>query len=447
MAELGQTDDPKELIPGDPAAVTGAADKLRSKADTMQGVADDLANIRIPDWEGPASSAFWDKFTPESGNWHLGHEAMTSAAGTLDGQASSLSWAQGQASEAIALWNSGQAATKQAIEKFQSDGGTFTSGTVSGAPPGTPGGPQPVGGTFSDPGAAKRQQAKEILDRARSQLEKAGDTNASAIEKQAGKGDGAPSWLTGPADFVEKKGPQKVAVDIKATESWLEKAERQQNAGNKFAKYGQWGEQFEKRQGPGVKATVFGGTAEASLFSTGVKGATQLGDITLAGQADLKALGVEGTAAAGISRDGVFAEARANAYLVQASAEGSAHYGIAEVGGSAKGYVGAEAGAQGSIGLDGVRVGADAFAGAKATGELHGDVGGLGAGVTGEAWAGAGAEANATLGKGEDGKWTIGAEAGLGLGVGAKLGFEVTVDPGKITDTLGDAASALNPFD
>lgn len=449
MAELGQTDDPKELIPGDPAAVTSAADKLRAKAETMQGVADDLANIRISDWEGPASSAFWEKFTPESGNWHLGHEAMTSAAGTLDGHASSLSWAQGQASEAIALWNSGQAATKQAMEKFRSEGGTFTypSGAVHDAPPGSPGGPQPVGGTFSDPGAAKRQQAKEILDRARSQLEQAGSANASAIEKQAGKGEGAPSWLTGPAKFVEKKGPQKVAVDIKQTESWLEKAERQQNAGNRFAKYGQWGEQFDKRQGPGVKATVFGGTAAASLFSVDAKGATQLGDVTLAGKAELKALGAEATAAAGISRDGVFGEAKASAYLAQASAEGSARYGIAEVGGSAKGFVGAEAGVQGSIGLDGVRVGADAFAGAKATGEVHGDVGGLGAGLTGEAWAGAGAEANATLGKGEDGKWTIGAEAGVGLGVGAKLGFEITVDPGEVADTVSDAAGALNPFD
>jgi hypothetical protein len=74
-------------------------------------------------------------------------------------------------------------------------------------------------------------------------------------------------------------------------------------------------------------------------------------------------------------------------------------------------------------------------------------VGGLGAGARGEAWAGIGAAADATIGKGEDGKWHIGAEAGVGLGVGGKLGFEVTVDPGEVTDTLGDAASALNPFD
>ncbi|HEY7593278.1 MAG TPA: hypothetical protein VH969_09000 [Actinophytocola sp.] len=447
MAELGQTNDPKELVPGDPAAVTDAADKLRTKANTMETVAGDLSGIRIPGWEGPASSAFWDKFTPEPANWRLGRDAMNSAASTLDSHASSLTWAQGQAAEAIALWNEGEQATRQAISDFESTGGSFMPGMTPGATPGSPGGPVPVGGSFSDPGAAKRQQAREILDRARDQLEKAGNSNAEAIDNQGGKGKGAPSWLTGPQKFVEKKGPQKVAVDIKQTESWLEKAERQQNAGSKFAKYGQWGEEFQKKQGPGINATLVGGTAEASLFKTDAMGATQLGDVTLAGKAQVSALSADATATAGISRDGITGQARAGAYLVNASAEGSARYGYAEVGGTAKGYVGAEAGVQGAVGKDGIKLGADAFAGAKATGEVHGDVGGLGAGLTGEAWAGAGAEANATIGKGEDGKWTIGAEAGVGLGVGAKLGFEVTVDPDEITDTLGDAASAINPFD
>lgn len=436
MAELGQTDDPRELVPGDPAAVTGAADDLRARAEIMESVAAGLAAVRIPDWEGPASSAFWDKFTPEAGNWRLGRDAMTTAARELDAHASALTWAQGQAAEAIALWEQGEQATRRAMESAPPM-----------APVGVPGGPQPFVLPLNDPGAALRQRAVEVLDRAREQLKKAGDTHASAIGKVAGKADGAPSWLTGPAQFVQKNGPQKVAVDIKQTESWMEKAERQQAAGSRFARYGQWGHEFDKRQGPGVNATLLGGTAEGSLFSAGAKGATQVGDVTLAGQAEAKALGGEASATAGVGRDGLNAQAKVNAYVAQVSAEGSAHYGVAEVGGSARGFVGAEAGAHGAIGLDGVRVGADAFAGARATGEIHGDIGGLGAGATGEAWAGAGAEANATIGRGEDGKWTIGAEAGVGLGIGGKVGVEVTVDPDEITDTLGDAAGALNPFD
>lgn len=434
MAQLGQTDDPKQLVPGDPAAVADMADKLRAKAAIMQDVADDLANVRIPDWSGQASSAFWDKFTPESGNWHLGHDAMTSAAKTLDSHSSSLSWAQGQAAEAIALWNRGEAATKAAMKDFQSHGGAFTTG---------PGGePIPVGGSFTDPGTALRHQAQEVLDRAREQLAKAGKANASAIESQGGKGAGAPSWLAGPAQYVQKNGPQKVAYDIKSTDGW---ADRVKN-GDKFARYHQWEHEFEKKKGPLVGTTLWGKTVEASLFSTGVKGATQLGDVTFAGQADAKLLGAEAGATAGTSGYNLAAQARANAYLFQGSVEGSGHWGIAEAGGSGKGYVGAEAGAQGTLGLDGVKVGADAFAGAKASGEAHADIGGVSQGVTGEAWAGAGAEANAQAGF-DDGKLKVGGELGLGLGVGGKVGFEATVDPGEVKDTLSHAAGALNPFD
>lgn len=428
MAELGQTGDPRELVPGDAAAVTGVADDLRARARVLDDVAADLSGVRIPDWEGPASSAFWDQFSPEAANWRLGRDAMTTAAGALEAHAASLSWAQGQAAEAIALWEQGEQVTRQAM--------------AAGSPVGNPFGP-----AFADPGAGLRQQAVETLRRAREQLEKAGDAHASAIDKVGGKGDGAPSWLTGPAQFVQKTGPQKVAVDIAQTESWLEKAERQQGAGSRFARYARWGEEFDKRQGPGVNATLVGGTAKGSLFGATAKGARQVGDVTLAGQAEARALGGQASATAGISRDGLNAQAKVNAYVAQVSAEGGAQLGPAEVNGLAKGFVGAEAGAHGAVGLDGINVGADAFAGAKATGVVHGDVGGFGAGATGEAWAGIGAEADATFGQGEDGKWTIGGEAGVGLGVGGKVGFEFTVDPGSVTDTLGDAAGALNPFD
>jgi hypothetical protein len=63
--------------------------------------------------------------------------------------------------------------------------------------------------------------------------------------------------------------------------------------------------------------------------------------------------------------------------------------------------------------------------------------------VTAEGWAGAGAEAEFKFGKGEDGKWHIGGSAGVGLGLGGKVGGEITVDPAKITTTVTDAAKAV----
>lgn len=50
-----------------------------------------------------------------------------------------------------------------------------------------------------------------------------------------------------------------------------------------------------------------------------------------------------------------------------------------------------------------------------------------------------GASANADLGM-KDGKFTIGGELGVGLGVGGKVSFDVTVDPHKMVDSVGDAA-------
>ncbi|PLW71638.1 hypothetical protein C0036_16760 [Streptomyces sp. DJ] len=90
-----------------------------------------------------------------------------------------------------------------------------------------------------------------------------------------------------------------------------------------------------------------------------------------------------------------------------------------------------------------MQAGAEAFAGAKAGVAGGADIGGIGVGATAEGWAGVGAEAEASLGKGNDGKWHIGAHAGVALGLGGQVGFEFTVDPGKVTDTVGDAADAL----
>ncbi|MGH1556205.1 hypothetical protein ACRAWF_43865 [Streptomyces sp. L7] len=120
----------------------------------------------------------------------------------------------------------------------------------------------------------------------------------------------------------------------------------------------------------------------------------------------------------------------------------AAQYGVLGAQGEAKAFAGADASAKVSVGKDGLHGGAEAFAGAKATGSLSADVAGVGAGVNGEAWAGAGAEAKADLGR-TDGKYTIGGEVGLGLGLGGKVGFSVNVDAGKLGDALGDGADAV----
>ncbi|GAX52340.1 hypothetical protein [Streptomyces olivochromogenes] len=203
--------------------------------------------------------------------------------------------------------------------------------------------------------------------------------------------------------------------------------------------------------GPGVGTEVSGpdtgagklGEAEAhaDLGRASAEGSLTNGPFKLAGEAEAYA-GAKVSAAGGITNEGLQGEASVFAGG-EASAKGRADAGFVGLYGRPETMAGAEAGVNAGIGLEGLNAGAEAFAGAK--GGLSGgaDIGGIGAGGTLEGWAGAGAEADATLGKGEDGKWKVGATVGVAVGLGGEVGFEFTVDPGKIADTAGDAADAI----
>ncbi|MFB7757764.1 hypothetical protein ACFC18_50715, partial [Streptomyces sp. NPDC056121] len=183
-------------------------------------------------------------------------------------------------------------------------------------------------------------------------------------------------------------------------------------------------------------------SGKAGVWSDGIDGDGKWGDAKYKYAAGAQALGVDGSAGLSVT-DGRFkAGVSGTAYLAQASANGGVEYGLAAVEGEAKAFVGADASANVSAGKDGVHGGAEAFAGAKATGSASADVAGVGAGVNGEAWAGVGAEAHADVGM-KDGKFTVGGDAGLGLGLGGKVGFNVTVDTGKLTGALSDGADAV----
>ncbi|MFD3912578.1 hypothetical protein [Streptomyces sp. NPDC058603] len=181
--------------------------------------------------------------------------------------------------------------------------------------------------------------------------------------------------------------------------------------------------------------------AHADLGRASAEGSLTNGPMKLAGEAEAY-VGAKASAAGGITNEGIRGEAGAFAGA-EASAKGTADAGPVGVYGRAETKAGAEAGINAGVGLEGVQAGAEAFAGAKAGAGGGADIGGIGAGATVEGWAGIGAEAEATFGKGADGKWHIGAKTGVAVGLGGEVGFEVTVDPGKIADTAGDAANAI----
>ncbi|MGJ5752954.1 hypothetical protein FB563_1069 [Streptomyces puniciscabiei] len=396
-AALGSTKDPKELIPGDVHALTELADTLKHWSDKFDKVGSNLRDVKIPDWSGQASAAFWKSLNGEKGNWYIASDHMSDASTAIKSYIHVLHWAQGQAADAIDKWDAGNHAG-----------------------------------------------AQHVLNAARTQLEHEATTLSTKLKNLSGGAKDSPSWLTQAA---------KLAKDLGLGQTTVKEDELWQYGNNPADKNKRtWGHQNpnatdedpdgeKKKLSWSVKiAEVSGG---ASVWSADAKGETTVGGVKLSGSTGVSVLGVDGGLSAGITDGNAELKATGSAYLAKAEAAGSAQYGHIGVQAQGSAIVGANAEAKATIGKDGLHGGAEGFIGAKAEGSASASVGGVGAGVTGEAWAGAGASASIDVGKGDDGKYHIGGELGAGLGIGGKVGFQVTVDPGEVVDTVSDAGDAI----
>ncbi|GDY34048.1 putative T7SS-secreted protein [Gandjariella thermophila] len=193
-AELGQTNDPKALIPGDPASVQDIALLLRTYGDALHEAGAGLQRIDTTDgWSGQAADAFREVFHGQPSKWLEAGDCFHEASQAMGSYATTLTWAQAQAQEAIQQWNEAQAATKAAQEQHARDvehaHRDAQARTAAGNPTVAPDIP------FVDPGEAKRQAAKAVLDRARGQLTSAGNTAGQAIGKARDKAPPKPSLL------------------------------------------------------------------------------------------------------------------------------------------------------------------------------------------------------------------------------------------------------------
>ncbi|MEW2286324.1 putative T7SS-secreted protein [Streptomyces sp. NPDC047841] len=395
-AALGSTKDPKELIPGDVHALTELADTMQHWSDKFDKVGSNLRDVKVPGWHGEASDAFWRSLDGEKGKWYIASDHMAGAAGAIKSYTSVLHWAQGQAADAIEKWDKGDHAG-----------------------------------------------AQQVLGTARTQLEHEAGTLSSKLEKLSGGAKDSPSWLTQARQLAKELGLGQTTV--KEDELW----QYGNNPADKRKR--QWGYQAPnatsedpdapKKVSWSVKIAEFSGGS--NVWSADAKGETTVGGVKLSGNAGVSLLGYDASAVAGVTDGNLEVKGTASLYLAKAEVGGRAEYGILGLQAQGGALVGANAEAKATIGKDGLHGGAEAFAGAKAEGSAAADVGGVGAGVTGEAWAGAGASASADVGKGDDGKYHVGGEVGVGLGLGGKVGFQVTVDPGEVVDTVGDAADAI----
>ncbi|WP_154814868.1 putative T7SS-secreted protein [Actinophytocola xinjiangensis] len=189
MAELGETTDPKALVPGTPSALRDTARSLGEYGDLLIQVGEGLRTIDDGGWQGPAGDAFRAAFGGEPSRWITCGECFRDARNAVEAHAETLEWAQGEAAVAIDLWEQGEQATAnaraahdQARDKAQREA------SAAGEPP-------PPDKPFTDPGEELRQQARDKLDRAREQVRTAGDEAADTVERAQQAAPEEPGWL------------------------------------------------------------------------------------------------------------------------------------------------------------------------------------------------------------------------------------------------------------
>jgi hypothetical protein len=106
--QLGQTNDPTELVPGDPREIYAIEARLIEYGDLLHEAGAGLGRIdTTAGWSGAAADAFHNVFHGQPGKWVQAGDAFHAAANALDSYACVLTWAQGKAADAISMWRTG----------------------------------------------------------------------------------------------------------------------------------------------------------------------------------------------------------------------------------------------------------------------------------------------------------------------------------------------------
>lgn len=180
--QLGQTNDPTQLVHGDVGKINDTVGHLQKFATAFEETADGLHRVDTAHWSGQAAEAFRAKFQGHPQQWDDAQQACTQAASALVDYAQAVKAAQDQARQAIDLYNQGKQQSQQARDAYNNQVNTYNSqlqayqaGGGAGAPPQRP-------GEFHDPGEQSMKDAQGILDRARQQRNAAAGRVASALQ-------------------------------------------------------------------------------------------------------------------------------------------------------------------------------------------------------------------------------------------------------------------------
>jgi RHS repeat-associated protein len=196
--QLGQTTDPTQLIHGDPAAISQTAQQLRAFSGAFGETAAGLSGIDTAHWTGQAADAFRARYAPQPARWQDAATGCRDGAAALDSYAETVTWAQGQARQAIDLYEAGERATAAAVTAYDEQvagynqaAQAYNDSLAAGHNPG----PQPTRpGPFTDPGQALREQAERVLALARQRRDESAGEAAAKVRAATSLAPAEPSF-------------------------------------------------------------------------------------------------------------------------------------------------------------------------------------------------------------------------------------------------------------
>ncbi|MFI9584536.1 putative T7SS-secreted protein [Streptomyces sp. NPDC052236] len=172
--QLGQSEEANELIHGNVGKISASVKNLRDFQSAFDSVGQGMKGLDSGHWKGQAADEFREKFSTLPTDWLHAADAFESAAKALETYGKTVTWAQGQAREAIALFKKGDQTSKTAVDAYNKKVDAYNDARTGADP-------LPRPDAFTDPGKAERQRAQEILTEARRQRNEAADTAKTAV--------------------------------------------------------------------------------------------------------------------------------------------------------------------------------------------------------------------------------------------------------------------------
>ncbi|WP_067692270.1 putative T7SS-secreted protein [Nocardia jejuensis] len=178
--ELGQSEDPKELIRGEPSEIDSVVQTLREMATAISSTGDALRTIDAADWTGEGADGFNAVYDKQPKLWWDSAESFTTAATELDGWSHAVVAAQASAADAIAEY-------KRAVAEARSKTAWWKS---------LSGDQQKQHGPLADTWTPIRDNARQILHDARERRDTAASQAAAKIAEATGRAPTEPPFTS-----------------------------------------------------------------------------------------------------------------------------------------------------------------------------------------------------------------------------------------------------------